>query len=58
MFQANLTCAAAAVALLSRLAASQSSSSLPTVDLGYQIQQATLLNVCLCLSSHGTSFAN
>lgn len=45
MFEARFTYTAAAVALYSGLAASQSSSNLPTVDLGYQIQQATLLNV-------------
>ena len=33
------------VALLAGLAASQDSSTLPTVDLGYEIHQAILYNV-------------
>ena len=38
--------AIAGVALLAGLAASQDSSTLPTVDLGYEIHQAFLYNVC------------
>ena len=44
--QASFNWAIAGVALLAGLAASQDSSTLPTVDLGYEIHQAFLYNVC------------
>ena len=44
--KASFNWAIVAVALLAGLAASQDSSTLPTVDLGYEIHQAFLYNVC------------
>ena len=44
--EASFNWAIAGVALLAGLAASQDSSTLPTVDLGYEIHQAFLYNVC------------
>lgn len=44
--KASFNWAIVAVALLAGLAASRDSSTLPTVDLGYEIHQAFLYNVC------------
>ena len=49
MMKASFNWAFVGVALLAGLAASQDSSSLPTVDLGYEIHQAFLYNVCRAL---------
>ena len=44
--KASFNWAIAGIVLLAGLAASQDSSTLPTVDLGYEIHQALLYNVC------------
>lgn len=44
--KASFNSAIAGIALLAGLAASQDSTTLPTVDLGYEIHQAFLYNVC------------
>lgn len=49
MMKASFSWATVGVALLAGLAASQPTSTLPTVDLGYEVHQAFLYNVCRAL---------
>lgn len=48
MLRRALTAFLAALALLSRIAFSQSPSALPIVDLGYELHQASFFNVRPC----------